>query len=245
MSKVSLTNIAYILREISQISFVIGDETISELASILVAHALKKQSLNKAFVQICLKLPETIVPHFQMSLLKKHLKSNISNSVVGCSEDKATGCSLLVKELHLAGIYDRFDIILLLENFTINFDNDRTALSSLIKFIDELKDIINNNKKLSKNMTTKLKRIGERLTEQSRNENYKDYNSSIERAVKILNGEYRAQLVNSNSVNVTNGNHNVMNRESKNSENDEHDEEDIEEEERTPQQMILGNLILR
>lgn len=208
-----------------------------------MSHALKKQTLIKAVVQVCLKLPETIVPHFQMSLLKKHLKLNISNSVVGCTEDKATGCSLLVKELHLAGIYDRFDIILLLENFTINFDNDRTALSSLIKFTDELKDIINNNKKLSKNMTTKLKRIGERLTEQSRNENYKDYKASIEAAVKILNGEYRAQLINNNCNNVNGTNGNLMHQDSK-SENDDQDEEGAEEE-RTPQQMILGNLILR
>jgi uncharacterized membrane protein len=130
-----------------------------------------------------------------------------------------------------------------LENFTINFDNDRTALSTLIKFTDELKDIINNNKKLSKNMTTKLKRIGERLTEQSRNENYKDYKANIELAVKILNGEYRAQLVNGNG-NVTNGNHNIIHQDFKNNENDDIEDQEVEEE-RTPQQMILGNLILR
>lgn len=237
----SSTNITYVLREISQISFIIGDETFNDLARVLVSHALKKQSLIKAVVQVVLKLPETIVSHFQMSLLKKHLKLNILNSVVGCTQDKATGCSLLVRELHIAGIYDRFDIILLLENFTINFDNDRTALSSLIKFTYELKDIINNNKKLSKNMTTKLKRISERLSEQSRSENYKDYKANIEAAIKILNGEYRAQIININNVNGTN--ENAIRQDSKN-ENDDQDEEEMVEE-RTPQQMILGNLILR
>lgn len=175
-----------------------------------------------------------------MSLLKKHLKTIILNSVAECSEERATDCSVLVKELHLAGIYDRFDIILLLENFTFNFENDRTALSSLIRFTDELRDIINNNKKLSKNMTTKLKRIGERLIEQVKNENYKDFKTSIENAVKILSGEYRAQQINSNCNSI--GLH-TLHQERKN-EVDEREDDDLEEA-REPQQMILGNLILR
>lgn len=243
LGKLSLTNIPYILREISQIQFVTGsiEETVSDLSCLLVTHALKKQSLIKAIVQICLKLPETIVPHFNMSLMKKHIKPMIQNSVIGCSEDKATGCSQLVKELHLAGIYDRFDIILLLENFTSNFDNDRTALSSLIKFTDELKDIIHNNKKLSKNMNAKLKRIGDKLIDQSKNENYKDYRLGIEATVKLLNGEYKAPTTNNN--NVTNGNYNNIHQDSK-SEVDERDCEDIDET-REPEQMILGPLILR
>lgn len=226
----------YILREISQIQFVSGEETINELVTILIDHALKKQSLIKAIVQICLKLPETITPHFNISLLKKNLKSVISISIIGCSEQLALGCSQIIKELHRVGIYDRFDIILILENFTVNFDNDRTALSSLLKFTDELKDLINNNKKLSKNMSIKLKRIGQQLSEQKNNENYLDYKDAIETAVKVFNGEYKAQQMIINSNNSNNNNKD---------DNEEEEDDEEEEIETQPAQMLVGNLILR
>lgn len=235
MTKLSSNNVAFILREISQIQFASGEETSVELTSILVDQALKRQSLMKTIVHICLKLPDTVVPHFNNALLKKNLKAVISNSVIGCSEQKALGCSQLVKELHIAGIYDRFDIILVLENFTVNFDNDRTALSSLLKFTAELKDLINNNKKLSKNMSIKLKRIGQNLREQINNENYVDYKSAMEMAIKVYNGEYKASLI----VNAAN------NQDNKHDDDGEEEDEEEIAEHRDPDQMLVGSLLLR
>lgn len=234
MTKLQPANVAYMLREIPQIQFTNNnEETIMELTSILVELALKKQSLIKAVVQICLKLPDTVSPHFNNALMKKSLKAVISTSVIGCSEQKALGCSQLVKELHIAGIYDRFDIILVLENFTAKFDNDRTALSSLLKFTDELKDLINNNKKLSKNMSFKLKRIGQNLQQQLNNENYVDYKPAIEMAVKVYNGEYRTRI--------------IVNHQQDNKQEDEEVDDEEEElvEHRDPEQFLVGNLLLR
>lgn len=226
LQKLSNSNVTYILREISQIHFIAGEETIIDVAKCLIEHALKKQCLIKSIVQMCLKLPETIMPHFNMSLMKKHIKNVISNSVIGCSEDRALGCGQLVKELHIVGIYDRFDIILLLENFTINFDNDRTALSTLLKFTDELKDVFINNKKLSKNMSIKFKRIAQILFEQIRNENYAEYKAEIDSAIKFYNGEYKL-----NNINHQNSK----------------DDDDTEPEEETysePTQLLIGPLTL-
>jgi hypothetical protein len=230
LSKLCDTNIPYILREISQIQFQTTDENINELAINLVDHALKKQKLINAIVKICVKLPDTIVPHFNISLLKKHIKQEIANSVVGCSEDKTIGCSQLVKELLIAGIYDRFDVISLLEKFSANFGKDRTALNSLLKFTDELKDVFN-YKKLSKSTIAKLKRIGECLREQMDNDNYLDYKPSIEMAIKFYNGEYKSQ----------------MNGHSSNNNNNQDDDEDIEAEfvNRETQLKLPGNFVLK
>lgn len=192
LSKISPTNIAFILREIAQIRFVSGEETIKECASILIEHAIMKQNLIKPIVQVCAKLHEAITPNFIIGLTKKHIKATISSKIFKCSENEAIGYSQLVKEFHSFNFYDRFDVIILLESFTENFNQDRTALPSLLIFITELEEIIICNKKLSKNMRLKLTNITQLLSVKVDEEVNNYMKDNIENSLKILKGEGRA-----------------------------------------------------
>ncbi|XP_070492392.1 uncharacterized protein [Chironomus tepperi] len=190
--KLSPTNVAYILRETSTIKFSTGEDTIKELATQLIEHAVNKTALIKSITQVAVKLPDTIVPHFNTSLMKKHLRALISSRIIGCSERESVAYGQLIKELHSANYYDRFDIIILLDNFTDNFNHDRTALTSLLQFIDEFKDILV-GKKLSKNMKLKLINISAKLTTKMGEESDEDFKETISNAIKILNSETRTQ----------------------------------------------------
>lgn len=188
INKLSPTNVAYILREIALIRFGAtsgGEENVKDLSAILVEQAISKQTLVKSIAQIVVKLPETIVPHFNSSLMRKNIKSVVLSKILKCSEKESLGYSQLVKELHSANYYDRFDIIILLESFMENLNTDRTALSSLLKFINEVEEIIC-SKKLSKNIRTKLNNIAQVLASKISDADSKE---SIEAVLKILRGE--------------------------------------------------------
>ena len=231
LSKLSHTNISFILREISSITFVNDEETIGELSKALVLHALKKPPLIKAIAQISSKLPTTVAPHLNNSLMKKHLKDFIRISFIECTDETGNALSQLVKEFHNVGIYDRFDIILLLENLANNLSDDKSSFVSAIKLTNEMKDVIS-TKKLSKNMQTKLKRIGESLAGFKKNETYLKHKTEIELALKVIRGEYKPQLNTPGSINSI--------------DNVESDvEEDKAEEVRESDQLQVGSLVLK
>lgn len=190
--KLSPTNVSYILRETSIIKFSTGEDTIKELATHLIEHAVNKPVLIKSITQVAVKLPDTIVPHFNTSLMKKHLRALISSRITGCSERESVAYGQLIKELHSANYYDRFEIIILLDNFTENFNHDRTALTSLLQFIDEFKDILI-GKKLSKNMKQKLVNISKKLSVKMVEEADEDIKEKISNSIKNLNSETRSQ----------------------------------------------------
>ncbi|CAG9798232.1 unnamed protein product [Chironomus riparius] len=196
--KLSPTNVAYILRETSGVKFSIGEDMIKELATHLIEHAVNKPILIKSITQVAVKLPDTIVPHFNTCLMKKHLRALISSKITGCSERESVVYGQLIKELHSANYYDRFDIIILLDNFTENFNHDRTALTSLLQFIDEFKDILI-GKKLSKNMKQKLINISSKLSIKMSEESDEELMETISNAIKTLNSETRPQSESSSS----------------------------------------------
>ncbi|KAG5674467.1 hypothetical protein PVAND_004436 [Polypedilum vanderplanki] len=195
LNKLSPTNVLYILREISQIRFTCSEEVVKKLATIIVDHAINKQTLIKPIVEIAVKLHETIVPHFNSSYMRKHLKAVISSKISKCSEKESTGYCQLVNELHKSNCYDRFDVIILLESFIANFNSDRTALPSLLKFTSELEEVIG-SKKLSKNMKLKLQNVAQILTTKLNEDIHVDNKKSIEHALTILRGETNTQKEN-------------------------------------------------
>lgn len=190
--KLSPTNVAYILREISQIRFTISEDTVKELCGQLVEHSINKPALIKAIAQVSVKLPETIIPHFNSSLMKKHLKAQISTKISGCLEKQSNALGQLIKELHLLNYYDRFDIIISLDVFMDNFNHDRTVLPSLLQFIEELKDILI-GKKMSKNIKQKLVNISQKLSALMNEEYDEELKEKISNCVKILNAEFKSE----------------------------------------------------
>jgi hypothetical protein len=192
LHKLSPTNGAHILRETYKIRLGCGEEIVKKLALAIVEHAINKQTLIKSIVEIAVKLHETIVPHFSASLMRKHLRAIISSKIFKCSERESTGYCQLVSELHKSNFYDRFDVIILLESFSDNFNSDRTALPSLLKFTNELEEVIS-SKKLSKNMRIKLMNIAQILAPKLDEEIHADIKDGIEHALKILKGETMGQ----------------------------------------------------
>jgi hypothetical protein len=185
LCKLSPTNVSYILRETSTINFTGGEDFVKELASALIDFALTKLGLIKSVVQLCLKIPDTIVPNFSILLMKKHVKLAISSGVFKCSELDIDGYSQLLQELHAVNFYDRFDIIVLLEKLATSIRDNRTSMPTICKFIEDFFDLMT-RKKLSNNMIEKLNSIGAILLQTMQNDDGSDTNKAIEKALKVL-----------------------------------------------------------